>query len=105
MGRTGSPGQGRRQGARRLGKQLGEGTRAPEDQARGRGRERARPSCVREPGLPRGTAIHGEAAEVNFCRSVKVAKTLHKGLNNGDIVSERQEQSKWLRATCHKALT
>src|SRR5207249_1883882 len=61
LGRAGSARQGRGEIPRRVGGRLGPGARVSKDQARSVRDERPGAPRLREPGIPRGTPLYGEA--------------------------------------------
>src|SRR5213593_4802884 len=71
---------------RRVGERLGPTARVSKDQARGVRDERPGAPRLREPGIPPGTPLYGEATRVSLPDMLGVAQLTTKGLNNGAIV-------------------
>src|SRR5207245_110178 len=71
---------------RRVGERLGPTARVSKDQARSVRDERPGAPRLREPGIPPGTPLYGEATRVSLPDMLGVAQLTTKGLNNGAIV-------------------
>src|SRR2546425_1162456 len=71
---------------RRVGERLGPTARVSKDQARSVRDERPGAPRLREPGIPHGTPLYGEATRVSLPDMLGVAQLTTKGLNNGAIV-------------------